>query len=191
MSSLLLLLLSAVIINVMVLSYLPAWRPFHSTDIFEASIGLALATLIALPLTAGFSYALTQGVLRPLGLEYLRSMAFMLLILGIASVIDVLFARSRRWAPARPAFMMLLAGNSTIFGIAWLADTRSSGILETLWLGLGAGVGFAFMLLAFAAIHDRLRHANIPAALREAPIALITVGIMALAFMGFSGLIQE
>ena len=57
--------------------------------------------------------------------------------------------------------------------------------------GLGAGVGFAFMLLAFAAIHDRLQHANIPATLREAPIALITIGIMALAFMGFSGLIQE
>lgn len=191
MSSLLLLLLSAVVIDILVLSHLPSWRPFRSADVFDAGIGLALATLIALPLTAGLSHALMQAVLRPLGLEYLRTMAFVLLILGIAAVIEMLFARSGRWMPARPGFTLLLAGNSAILGIAWLADARSGSIFETLWLGASAGVGFAFMLLAFAAIHERLRHANIPATLREAPIALITVGIMALAFMGFSGLIQE
>jgi electron transport complex protein RnfA len=191
MSSLLLLLLSAVAINVLVLSHLPSWRPFHSTDTFDTSAGLALATLIALPVTAGASHALMHWILRPLDLVYLRSMAFVLLILAIAAALEASFTRGRRWMPARPAFMVLVAGNSAVLGVAWLADARSGGIFETLRLGLGAGVGFAFMLLAFAAIHDRLRHASIPISLREAPIALITVGIMALAFMGFSGLIQE
>jgi electron transport complex protein RnfA len=192
MSSLLLLLLSAVLVNVLVLSHLPEWRPFPgTTDVFDASLGVALATLIALPLTAGFGYALAIAVLQPLDLEYLRTLAFVLLILAIAAAIDVLFTRVRRWTPARPAFMTLLASNSAIFGVAWLADARSSGLFEAISVGVGAGLGFGFMLLAFAAIHQRLRHADIPATLRETPIALITIGIMALAFMGFSGLIQE
>jgi electron transport complex protein RnfA len=192
MSSLLLLLLSAVLVNVLVLSHLPEWRPFQgTTDAFDASLGVALATLIALPLTAGLSYALAVAVLQPLGLEYLRTLAFVLLILAITAAIDALFTRVPRWTPARPAFMTLLASNSAIFGVAWLADARSSGLFAAISLGVGAGLGFGFMLLAFAAIHQRLRHAGIPATLREAPIALITIGIMALAFMGFSGLIQE
>lgn len=192
MSSLLLLLLSAVLINVMVLSHLPEWRPFAATsDVFDASLGVALAALIALPVTAGLGHVLVAFVLQPLDLEYLGTLALILLILGIAAAVDVLFARFGRWMPARPAFMTLLASNSAIFGVAWIADARSLGFLESLALGIGAAAGFGFMLLAFAAIHQRLQHANIPATLREAPIALITVGIMALAFMGFSGLIQE
>jgi electron transport complex protein RnfA len=191
MSALLLLLLSAVAIDVLVLSHLPAWRPFLSADVFDSSLGLALATLIALPITAGSSHALVQWVLLPLDLLYLRTLAFVLLILGIAAAIEILFARSGRWMPTRPAFITLVVGNSAIFGIAWLADERNGSLLGSLWLGLSTGLGFAFMLLSFAAIHVRLRQAGIPVVLREAPIALITVGIMALAFMGFSGLIQE
>ena len=118
MSALLLLLLSAVAIDVLVLSHLPAWRPFLSADVFDSSLGLALATLIALPITAGSSHALVQWVLLPLDLLYLRTLAFVLLILGIAAAIEILFARSGRWMPTRPAFITLVVGNSAIFGIA-------------------------------------------------------------------------
>lgn len=192
MSALLLLLLSAALIQVMVLAYVPAWRAFVGvSDVYEASLGISLATALALPVISGASYGLAHFVLVPSDLEYLRLLVFILLILTVAAMIQAGFARSARWRPARPAFLAMLASNCALLGVAALGELRAQHLLSVVTLGLGAGAGFALMLLTLAAIHERLRHAHVPTALREAPLALITVGIMALAFMGFSGLIQE
>ena len=96
----------------------------------------------------------------------------------------------KRFSKARIAGYFFLA-LWALLGIALITDLRSANFGVAVLLAIGAAVALALLLLAFAALYERLQHADVPMIFREAPLALITAGIMALAFMGFSGLIQE
>jgi electron transport complex protein RnfA len=99
--------------------------------------------------------------------------------------------RAGRWLPRRPGFLLLMTSQSTLLGVPLLGRVRSQDFIEACGLGIGAGISFALLLLAFSSMQLRMRATNIPAPFRQAPIGLITLGIMALAVMGFTGLIRE
>jgi Na+-translocating ferredoxin:NAD+ oxidoreductase RnfA subunit len=112
-------------------------------------------------------------------------------VIGTSSLVELGLNRFSKWTPARPSFLLLMVGSGGAFGVALLSEVRTHELTQAVTLGIGAGAGFAVMLIAFAALYERLRHADIPVVLRDAPTTLITAGILALALMGFSGLIQE
>jgi electron transport complex protein RnfA len=190
MTQLLLLALGASLVNNFVLSNFLGLCPFVGVSRrFEAAAGMALATLFVLTLASGLSFALWQWVLVPLGLEYLRTLGFILLIAGVVQFTELLVrATSPLLHQLLGIFLPLITTNCAVLGVALLNVERQHGLLESLVFGASAGAGFGLALLLFTALRERLALAGVPAAFRGTPIALITAGLMALAFMGFAGL---
>lgn len=190
MTELLLLALGASLVNNFVLSNFLGLCPFIGVSRrFEAAAGMALATLFVLTLVSGLSFALWQWVLVPLGLEYLRTLAFILLIAGVVQFTEIMVrATSPLLHQLLGIFLPLITTNCAVLGVALLNVNRQHGLLESLVFGASAGAGFGLALLLFTALRERLDTADVPHAFRGAPVALVTAGLMALAFMGFAGL---
>ena len=186
----LLLALGASLVNNFVLTNFLGLCPFVGVSRrFEAAAGMALATVFVLTIASGLSFIVWHWVLQPLHLEYLRTLAFILLIAGVVQFTELMVrSTSPLLHQVLGIFLPLITTNCAVLGVALLNVDRQHGLIESLVFGASAGGGFGIALLLFAALRERLETADVPAAFRGAPIALITAGLMALAFMGFTGL---
>ncbi|HKS57071.1 MAG TPA: Rnf-Nqr domain containing protein [Steroidobacteraceae bacterium] len=192
MAALLLVLLSSVLVTTVVLAHMPQWRPFVApTDVFGGARVIAILCLAAVPAVALLGWLLMRLVLGPWHLEYLRTPALVAVVLIIVPLVELLLRRRGTLLTQQPGFALVMTTNTALLGIALITDTRGANFGTAVLLAVGAAVALALLLLAFAALYERLQQADVPAVFREAPLALITAGIMALAFMGFSRLIQE
>lgn len=191
MSDLLLLALGASLVNNFVLTQFLGLCPFVGVSRrFEAAAGMALATLFVLTLASGASYAVWHWILEPLGLGYLRTLVFILLIAAVVQVTEMLVrASSPLLHELLGVFLPLITTNCAVLGVALLNLEKQHGLIESLVYGAAAAAGFGLALIAFAGLRERLEAADVPAAFRGTPLALITAGLMALAFMGFGGLV--
>lgn len=190
MSSLLVILLSAVL----VCHYAPAisgLRPFEESEPFDNALGIAMASLATMTLIATLGYTVEHLLLARHGLGFLRTFAFIILIMIVTQGVGLVMQRHGRWHPIRPSFLLLMTAHCAVLGIALLATSRATSLMDALLWGCSTGIAFGAMLLAFTTLQQRLRHANVPAAFRDAPLALITIGLMALAFMGFTGILRD
>lgn len=190
MSDLLLLALGASLVNNFVLTGFLGLCPFvGASRRFEAAVGMALATLFVLTLASGLSYSVSHWVLEPLGLQYLRTITFILLIAGVVQLAELMVRSS---SPVLyellGVFLPLITTNCAVLGVALMNENLGHNLIESLVFGAAAAAGFGLVLLLFAALRERLEDADLPRAFRGAPVALVTAGLMALAFMGFSGL---
>ena len=190
MTGLLLLALGASLVNNFVLTNFLGLCPFVGVSRrFEAAAGMALATLFVLTLASGLSFALWHWVLQPLGLEHVRTLGFILLIAGVVQFTELMVrATSPLLHQVLGLFLPLITTNCAVLGVALINVDRQRGLLESLVYGASAGAGFGLALLLFTALRERLDASDVPAAFRGAPVALVTAGLMALAFMGFAGL---
>jgi electron transport complex protein RnfA len=190
MTQLLLLALGASLVNNFVLSNFLGLCPFVGVSRrFEAAAGMALATMFVLTIASGLSFALWQWVLVPLHLEYLRTLGFILLIAGVVQFTEIMVrATSPLLHQLLGLFLPLITTNCAVLGVALLNVERQHGLLESLVFGASAGAGFGLALLLFTTLRERLATADVPDAFRGTPVALVTAGLMALAFMGFAGL---
>jgi Na+-translocating ferredoxin:NAD+ oxidoreductase subunit A len=192
MSSLLLILLSAMLVNLVAITHGGKWRPFsNAADIYTNAMGMARAHAIAVPASAVLCWVISANALAPLGLNYLRTPAFVAVVLVIVPCTEILLRRTSDLIPARPAFATLLSTSSVVLGVALVSEERASNLFAAFSLAVLGAFVFALLLLAAATLYERLRYADVPAPFRDAPIVLITAGLMALGFMGFTGLIQE
>jgi electron transport complex protein RnfA len=192
MSALLLILLSAVLVNVMALTNVPSWRPFEAiTGTFAAARALAIASAITVPVVSAMAWLLSTLLLDPNDLSYLRTLVFVAVILAVVPLVEMMFRRDGRLRPQRPGFALLMMTNSAVLGVALMVGIRMQTIVDAVLFAIAMAAALGFLLLAFAALHERLQHADVPSVFRDAPLALVTAGIMALAFMGFTGFIQE
>jgi electron transport complex protein RnfA len=192
-TDLLLLALGASLVNNFVLTQFLGLCPFVGVSRrFEAAAGMALATLFVLTLASGASYSVWHWILEPLGLSYLRTLVFILLIAAVVQVTEMLVrATSPLLHELLGVFLPLITTNCAVLGVALLNLERQHGLVESLVYGAAAAAGFGLALLAFAGLRERLETADVPAAFRGTPLALITAGLMALAFMGFGGLVAR
>ena len=190
MTQLLLLALGASLVNNFVLSNFLGLCPFVGVSRrFEAAAGMALATMFVLTIASGLSFALWQWVLVPLHLEYLRTLGFILLIASVVQFTEIMVrATSPLLHQLLGLFLPLITTNCAVLGVALLNVERQHGLLESLVFGAAAGAGFGLALLLFTTLRERLATADVPDAFRGTPVALVTAGLMALAFMGFAGL---
>lgn len=192
MSSLLLILLSAALASVVVLESVPLLRPFAGVDgVYSNACALSAVALAVIPVAAAADWALASYVLRALDLDHLRTLVFVAVLCIVIFAAEYALRRGARLIPLRPGFALLLTANGAGLGAAAVAQARMRSLFDALLFGMGAALGFAALLLALAAMHERLRAADAPAAFRDAPLALVTAGLMALGFMGFTGLVQE
>ena len=193
MSDLILILVGTVLVNNFVLANFLGLCPFVGVSgRYESAVGMAFATLFVLTLASALSYLVERFALAPFDLEYLRTLSF---ILVIAAVVQFTEIAMRRISPVLHqvlgVFLPLITTNCAVLGVALLNVQRSHTFVQSVVFGLGAAGGFALVLTAFAALRERLRAADVPMIFRGAPIALVTAGIMALAFMGFAGLVRS
>jgi electron transport complex protein RnfA len=155
----------------------------------EGAIGMSVATLFVLTLSSVTSYLLSTYLLKPLGLEYLSTLGF---ILVIATVVQLTEMVMRKSSPLLyrilGIFLPLITTNCAVLGVALLNMQEQHNLLQSALYGFGAAAGFGLVLVMFAAMRERIAHADVPVHFKGAPIGLITAGLMALAFMGFTGL---
>ncbi|TDX30843.1 electron transport complex protein RnfA [Modicisalibacter xianhensis] len=187
-----LILVSTVLVNNFVLVQFLGLCPFMGvSNKLESAMGMALATTFVLTLSSVASYLTFHYLLAPLGLEYLRTIAF---IMVIAVVVQFTEMMVRKTSPllyqVLGIFLPLITTNCAVLGVALLSLNRQSSFMEATLYGFGAAVGFSLVLILFAAMRERLAVADVPKPFRGAAIAMITASLMSLAFMGFSGLVQ-
>ena len=190
MADLILILVGTVLVNNFVLVRFLGLCPFMGVSRnIEAAFGMSLATAFVLTLSAAISYLIHQYLLVPLQLEYLRTISF---ILVIAVSVQFTEFMVRRLSPLLDQvlgiYIPLIATNCAVLGVALLNVQQAKGFIQSVFFGFGASMGFALVLVLFASVRERLDAADSPRPFRGTAIALITAGIMSLAFMGFSGM---
>ena len=158
----------------------------------EAAIGMGMATTFVLTLSAICTWLVNQYLLAPLGIEYLRTIAF---ILVIASVVQFTETVMRKTSPVLyqvlGIFLPLITVNCAVLGVTILNLQANLDLLRSAVYGFGAAAGFSLVLILFAAQRERIAVADVPEPFQGSAIALVTAGLMSLAFMGFAGLVSK
>ena len=190
MTEVVVILVGTVLVNNFVLVRFLGLCPFMGVSRnVDAAAGMSLATAFVLTLSSAVAYLLHNHVLVPLHLEYLRTITFILVIAASVQVTEIMV---RRISPALDQvlgiYIPLIATNCAVLGVAILNVQDSRRFTEALFYGFGAAAGFALVLVVFASLRERLDVADIPQPFRGTAIALVTAGIMSLAFMGFTGM---
>ena len=192
MTDYLLLLISTVLVNNFVLvKFLGLCPVMGVSRKLEPAAGMGLATAFVLTLTAMLTYLVEHWLLAPLGLGYLRLMAFILVIAVVVQFTEMVVHKT---SPALyrllGIYLPLITTNCIVLGLSLLNVSSGHDFLASLIYGLGAGLGFCLVLVLFASLRERLAAADVPLPFRGIAIAMITAGLMSLAFMGFTGLIK-
>jgi electron transport complex protein RnfA len=192
MKELALILVSTVLVNNFVLVRFLGLCPFMGVSRkLQTAAGMALATTFVLTFSSVCSYLVQAWLLAPLGLEYLRTISFILVIAAVVQFTEMIV---RRTSPllyqVLGIYLPLITTNCAVLGVALLNVQESHGFLQSMVYGFGAAVGFSLVLVMFAGVRERVAAADVPAPFRGASIALITAGLMSLAFLGFAGLVK-
>lgn len=190
MNEYLLILISTVLVNNFVLvKFLGLCPAMGVSRKLETATGMALATTFVLTLSSATSYIVNAWLLVPLGLEYLRTITFILVIAVVVQFTEMFVHKnSPVLYQVLGIFLPLITTNCAVLGVALLNTQTNHNFVESVLYGFGASVGFSMVLILFAAMRERITAADVPESFRGTSIALITTGLMSLAFMGFAGL---
>ncbi len=187
-----LILVSTVLVNNFVLVKFLGLCPFMGVSRkLETAMGMGLATTFVLTLSSVSSYLVNTYLLEPLGLGYLRTIAFILVIAVVVQFTEmVMHKTSPLLYQVLGIFLPLITTNCAVLGVALLNIQEQHDFLHSALYGFGAAVGFSMVLVLFAAVRERVDAADVPAPFKGNAIALITAGLMSMAFMGFTGLVS-
>lgn len=192
MTDYLLLLIATVLVNNFVLVKFLGLCPFMGVSgRVETAIGMSLATTFVLTLASVSSFLVNNYILQPLGIEFLRTLSFILVIAVVVQFTEmVVHKTSPSLYRLLGIFLPLITTNCAVLGVALLNINEQHSFVESFIYGFGAAVGFSLVLILFSAMRERLAAADIPKTFQGSAIAMITAGLMSLAFMGFTGLIK-
>jgi len=187
-----LILISTVLVNNFVLVKFLGLCPFMGVSRkLETAAGMGLATTFVLTLSSICSYLVYHYLLEPLGLEFLQTIAFILVIAAVVQFTEtVMHKTSPMLYRLLGIFLPLITTNCAVLGVALLNTQQGHDLVESSLYGFGAAVGFSLVLVLFAAVRERVAVADVPQPFQGNAISLITAGLMSMAFMGFAGLVQ-
>lgn len=183
-------LLSTIFVNNFVMVQFLGLCPFMgASQKMDAAIGMAAATTFVLTLTSAVSYLVEHYLLIPFDLEYLRIIAFIVIIAALVQFSEIVIRATQPMLhQILGLFIPLITTNCAVLGVALLNVRHSHSFFEAILFGFGAALGFSLLLILFAAMRERLQFADIPLPFDGAAINMITAGILSLAFMGFTGM---
>lgn len=191
-TDLLLIFVASVLVNNFVLYRFLGICPFLgvSTQV-ETAFSMGMATTFVMTLTAMAAYFIQNYILVPYDLLFLQYVAFILVIASLVQLVEMFIRKvSPALYKALGIFLPLITTNCAILGLALLIPIKGYGFIQSTVFGIGAGAGFTLAIVLMAGIRETLQFADVPEALKGAPIALIIAGLMAMAFGGFSSLIS-
>jgi Na+-translocating ferredoxin:NAD+ oxidoreductase subunit A len=192
MTDYLLLLVGTVLVNNFVLVQFLGLCPFMGVSSrTETAIGMSFATVFVMTLASLLSYLVSTYVLSPLNLDYLKTMSFILVIAVVVQFTEmVVHKTSASLYRLLGIFLPLITTNCAVLGVALLNLRLEHGFFESIIYGFGAALGFSLVLIMFSAMREKLANADVPKPFKGTAIAMITAGLMSLAFLGFSGLVK-
>ncbi|WP_131110966.1 electron transport complex subunit RsxA [Sulfuricystis thermophila] len=190
MTSYLFIILGAVLVNNVVFVRILGLCPFMGVSKkLETALGMGAATTFVLTLACGTSYVIDRWLLAPNDLLYLRTLSFIVTIAAIVQLTELVIQKtSPLLHQVLGIYLPLITTNCAVLGIPLLNIGLKHNLVESLLFGFGSALGFSLALVIFAGLRERLEGADVPVHLRGTAIAMITAGIMSLAFMGFAGL---
>ena len=193
MKELIIIFISTVLINNFVLSYFLGICPFLGVSgRIESAFGMGMAVTFVMTLATAISWLIYNLILLRFGLFFLEYVVFILVIASLVQIVEMFIKKfSPSLYQSLGIYLPLITTNCAILGITLFMVARNYNFIEAVVFGLSGGLGFALVLLVMAGIREEMTYSDIPRVFRGAPITLITAGILALIFMGFSGLISS
>jgi electron transport complex protein RnfA len=188
-----LILVGTVLVNNFVLVKFLGLCPFMGVSKkLETAFGMGLATMFVMTLSSVLAWLVNAYILVPLGIDYLRTIAFILVIASVVQFTEtVMHKTSPMLYQLLGIFLPLITTNCAVLGVALLNLQEQRTFLDSVVYGFGAAIGFALVLVLFAAVRERVTVADVPEPFQGSAIALVTAGLMSLAFMGFAGLVAH
>ncbi len=190
-TGIMLILLSSILVNNFVLSRFLGVCPFLGVSKrVETALGMGFAVTFVMALASVISYLVHYYILVPLNIEYMQTIAFILVIAALVQLVEMAL---QKLVPslysALGVYLPLITTNCAVLGVAIINITEEFTFVQTLVNGVGAAIGFTLAIVLYAGIRERLEFSNVPKAMRGFPVALISAGLMAMAFLGFQGLV--
>lgn len=185
-------LISAILINNFVLHYFLGICPFLGVSKkLDSALSMGLAVTFVMTITAVVSWIINHWILIPYKLDYLQIVSFILVIASLVQLVEMFIRKiSPPLYQALGIYLPLITTNCAIMGLALLAALKNYNFIESVIFGIGSGTGFTLAIILMAVIREQLDLADVPEPFKGAGISLIVAGIMALAFLGFSGMIK-
>lgn len=181
--------ITAIFVNNVVLSQILGICPFLGVSKkINTALGMSAAVSFVLVLATLVTYILQYYVLNPFDLEYLQTIAFILVIAALVQMVEIILKKvSPSLYQALGVFLPLITTNCAVLGVAILVIQKDFNLLMGIWYALSTALGFGLALVVFAGIREQLSLTNVPKGMQGMSIALVTAGLLAMAFMGFSG----
>lgn len=189
---LLLFFIGTIFVNNVVLSRFLGVCPFLGVSKrIETALGMGLAVTFVMTLASIMSYIVYAFILIPLGIEYLYTIAFILVIASLVQLVEMVIQKSSpSLYQALGVYLPLITTNCAVLGIAIINMQNDYSLFKSIVSGLGTALGFTLAIVLMAGIRERIEYNNVPKSFKGYPIVLITAGLMAIAFLGFLGLIK-
>ena len=182
--------LSAILINNFIFSQFLGICPFMGVSKkMDTAAGMGMAVIFVMTLASAFGWIVNEFLLKALGLEYLQTMAYILVIAALVQFVEMFLKKAvPSLYSALGIYLPLITTNCAVLGVVLYNTHYEFNFIQSIVYGFTGGVGFLIAIVLFASIRERLVFAEYPESFEGFPIALVTAGLMALAFMGFSGL---
>jgi electron transport complex protein RnfA len=187
-----LIIIAAIFVNNIVLAQFLGICPFLGvSNKVKTSIGMGAAVIFVMVLATVVTWLLYTYVLQQFGIEYMQTISYILVIAALVQMVEIILKKiSPALYQALGVFLPLITTNCTILGVAILVIQKNMNLVTSVVYAIGMSLGFTFALVIFAGLREQIDKNSIPQTMKGVPISLITAGILALAFMGFSGMIN-
>lgn len=182
--------ITAIFVNNIVFSQFLGICPFIGVSKrINSAVGMGAAVTFVITLSTAVTWTLQTCVLNPLGLQYMQTIAFILVIAFLVQMLEIIMKKVMpSLYQALGVFLPLITTNCTVLGVAISVIQKQYNLLESVVYGMSTALGFALALVIFAGVREQLEIADVPKAMQGTPIALLCAGLLAMAFMGFSGI---
>lgn len=192
MMTYILIFISAVFVNNIVLSQFLGICPFLGVSKkIDTAIGMSGAVAFVMTIATIFTYIIQKSVLEPFQLGFLQTITFILIIAALVQLVEIILKKvSPALYQALGVFLPLITTNCTILGVAILVIQKNMNMLESVVFAISTAIGFGLALILFAGIREQLSMVKLPKGMDGTPISLITAGLLAMAFMGFAGIVK-
>ena len=182
--------LGAILINNFIFSQFLGCCPILGVSKkMETAAGMGMAVIFVMGLASALCYVINELVLMPLNLGYLQTLAYILVIAALVQFVEMFLKKAMpSLYNALGIYLPLITTNCAVLGVVLLNTQNNYNFIESLVYGVTGGVGFLVAIVLFASVREKLRFAEYPKAFEGFPIALVTAGLLALAFMGLSGM---
>ena len=183
--------ISAVFVNNIVLAQFLCICPFLGVSKkIDTALGMSGAVAFVLTLAPIFTYIIQKTILDPFQIGFLQTIVFILIIAALVQLVEIILKKiSPALYQALGVFLPLITTNCTILGVAIMVIQKDYNLLESVVFALSTAIGFGLALVLFAGIREQLSLVKLPKGMEGTPIALLTAGLLAMAFMGFSGIV--